>query len=165
MRDIYCRFHIQLEGAGRKRSLAGLAIDISQPQMQAKSGGRKFFELVGRTTKSCRRVGFIPLFGSRTQGCPSSPNLSITSSPLGAQRIFSSLPLYFSRSAARTATASQTHQSLLSCTVFLTTTRSYAKKKKMPPKKNVEEKKLLLGRPGNNLKTGIVRRRKRERRR
>ncbi|ODQ78030.1 hypothetical protein BABINDRAFT_172490 [Babjeviella inositovora NRRL Y-12698] len=26
----------------------------------------------------------------------------------------------------------------------------------MPPKKKVEEKKLLLGRPGNNLKTGIV---------
>ena len=26
----------------------------------------------------------------------------------------------------------------------------------MPPKKQVEEKKILLGRPGNNLKTGIV---------
>lgn len=26
----------------------------------------------------------------------------------------------------------------------------------MPPKKNVEEKKILLGRPGNNLKSGIV---------
>ncbi|KAH3681065.1 hypothetical protein WICPIJ_007979 [Wickerhamomyces pijperi] len=26
----------------------------------------------------------------------------------------------------------------------------------MPPKKNVEEKKVLLGRPGNNLKSGIV---------
>ncbi len=26
----------------------------------------------------------------------------------------------------------------------------------MPPKKNVVEKKILLGRPGNNLKIGIV---------
>ncbi|GMG56054.1 unnamed protein product [Ambrosiozyma monospora] len=26
----------------------------------------------------------------------------------------------------------------------------------MPPKKQVEEKKILLGRPGNNLKSGIV---------
>lgn len=26
----------------------------------------------------------------------------------------------------------------------------------MPPKKVVEEKKVLLGRPGNNLKSGIV---------
>lgn len=26
----------------------------------------------------------------------------------------------------------------------------------MPPKKQVEEKKVLLGRPGNNLKSGIV---------
>ena len=28
--------------------------------------------------------------------------------------------------------------------------------KKMPPKKAVQEKKVLLGRPGNNLKIGIV---------
>jgi obg-like ATPase 1 len=26
----------------------------------------------------------------------------------------------------------------------------------MPPKKKEEEKKILLGRPGNNLKSGIV---------
>jgi len=26
----------------------------------------------------------------------------------------------------------------------------------MPPKKNVQEEKILLGRPGNNLKSGIV---------
>jgi obg-like ATPase 1 len=26
----------------------------------------------------------------------------------------------------------------------------------MPPKKKVEEEKILLGRPGNNLKSGIV---------
>lgn len=37
-------------------------------------------------------------------------------------------------------------------------TRSYAKKaRKMPPKKAVKEEKILLGRPGNNLKSGIVR--------
>src|ERR1700744_1376243 len=33
--------------------------------------------------------------------------------------------------------------------------RGYAKRK-MPPKKVAEEKKVLLGRPGNNLKSGIV---------
>ena len=27
----------------------------------------------------------------------------------------------------------------------------------MPPKKGVKEEKILLGRPGNNLKSGIVR--------
>jgi len=27
----------------------------------------------------------------------------------------------------------------------------------MPPKKQVQEEKILLGRPGNNLKSGIVR--------
>ena len=36
--------------------------------------------------------------------------------------------------------------------------RFYAKKsRKMPPKKPVKEEKILLGRPGNNLKSGIVR--------
>lgn len=33
--------------------------------------------------------------------------------------------------------------------------RAYAKRK-MPPKKQVKEEKVLLGRPGNNLKSGIV---------
>jgi hypothetical protein len=42
--------------------------------------------------------------------------------------------------------------------IVFTTTRHYAKsRKKMPPKKVVKEEKLLLGRPGNNLKSGIVR--------
>jgi len=77
---------------------------------------------------------------------------TITTSTLGAQRLFSSLSTPFQRSAARTAAR---HQSLLSCTVFITTTRTYAKKK-MPPKKAAKEEKLLLGRPGNNLKSGIV---------
>jgi hypothetical protein len=77
---------------------------------------------------------------------------TITTSTFGAQRLFSSLSTTFQRSAARTAT---NNQSLLSCTVFLITTRTYAKKK-MPPKKAAKEEKILLGRPGNNLKSGIV---------
>ncbi len=43
-----------------------------------------------------------------------------------------------------------------------TTARSFAtsparKRSRMPPKKKEEEKKVLLGRPGNSLKSGIVR--------
>lgn len=34
--------------------------------------------------------------------------------------------------------------------------RFYASKRKMPPKKEVKQEKILLGRPGNNLKSGIV---------
>jgi obg-like ATPase 1 len=50
----------------------------------------------------------------------------------------------------------QTHFGLLNCTVTITK-RTYAKSRKMPPKKAVKEEKILLGRPGNNLKAGIVR--------
>ena len=52
-----------------------------------------------------------------------------------------------------------TRSSLYTAVVFTSTTRSYSTKKpkKMPPKKAVKEEKLLLGRPGNNLKSGIVR--------
>lgn len=83
--------------------------------------------------------------------------ITTTTSSLGAPRIFSSLLHTFQQSAARTATANTlTYQSLLSCTVLHTSTRSYAKKKKMPPKKALKEEKILLGRPGNNLKSGIV---------
>ena len=39
---------------------------------------------------------------------------------------------------------------------FKNTRRSYAKGRRMPPKKAVKEEKVLLGRPGNNLKSGIV---------
>jgi hypothetical protein len=77
---------------------------------------------------------------------------TVTTSTFGAQRLFSSLSTPFQRSAARTAT---NNQSLFSCTVFLATSRTYAKKK-MPPKKAAKEEKILLGRPGNNLKSGIV---------
>ena len=43
--------------------------------------------------------------------------------------------------------------------VLLIPLRTYASKskKKMPPKKAVKEEKILLGRPGNSLKSGIVR--------
>ena len=37
------------------------------------------------------------------------------------------------------------------------TTSSARRRSRMPPKKKEEEKKLLLGRPGNSLKSGIVR--------
>jgi hypothetical protein len=46
---------------------------------------------------------------------------------------------------------------VLDCTFTYISTRSYSKRnKKMPPKKVVQEEKILLGRPGNNLKSGIV---------
>jgi hypothetical protein len=76
---------------------------------------------------------------------------------------FSSLIPTFYRSAARTAShfSAPLHHSGSHTNSFITftTTRTYAsapKKKKMPPKKAVKEEKLPLGRPGNNLKTGIV---------
>jgi obg-like ATPase 1 len=45
---------------------------------------------------------------------------------------------------------------VLDCTFTYISTRSYSKRNKMPPKKVVQEEKILLGRPGNNLKSGIV---------
>jgi len=80
-----------------------------------------------------------------------SPTITTTSN-IGARRIFSSYPLILQPSSARTATQ---NQALLSCTVFITTTRSKSGKR-MPPKKAVKEEKILLGRPGNNLKSGIA---------
>jgi hypothetical protein len=77
----------------------------------------------------------------------------ITTAASGARRIFSSLTFTFHRSAASTATQDK---NLLSCTVSINKTRHYAKKRRMPPKKAAKEEKILLGRPGNNLKSGIV---------
>ncbi len=46
---------------------------------------------------------------------------------------------------------------MLDCTFIYLSTRHYSKRRtKMPPKKPVVEEKILLGRPGNNLKSGIV---------
>lgn len=39
-----------------------------------------------------------------------------------------------------------------------TSRRFASSRKKMPPKKAVKEEKVILGRPGNSLKSGIVRR-------
>lgn len=76
---------------------------------------------------------------------------------------FSSLIPTFYSPAARTAChfSASLHSSPSPTKFFIafTAARTYAsapKKKKMPPKKQVQEVKLPLGRPGNNLKTGIV---------
>lgn len=76
---------------------------------------------------------------------------------------FSSLIPAFSRPTASTVCHGSAHlRSSASAAKFFiafAATRTYAsapKKKKMPPKKQVEEKKIPLGRPGNNLKSGIV---------
>ncbi|CZS91111.1 probable GTP-binding protein [Rhynchosporium graminicola] len=135
-----------------------------------------------RTSRSCRSLQlqlqpllFSPSSHTFTRLKSAAPPLltSITTSSFTTPRLFTSFSsLTFKRSAARTATE---YQSLLSCTVLINSdninnnnnnnnnnrnynhiqTRSYAKKK-MPPKKPVKEEKLLLGRPGNNLKSGIV---------
>lgn len=47
---------------------------------------------------------------------------------------------------------------MLDSTFTYISIRTYAKRNKMAPKKPVVEEKILLGRPGNNLKSGIVRR-------
>ena len=44
----------------------------------------------------------------------------------------------------------------IGCTISITFSRTYAKHRRMPPKKTAKEEKILLGRPGNNLKSGIV---------
>jgi obg-like ATPase 1 len=61
----------------------------------------------------------------------------------------------FYRPAASTAIEFSTCPISPAFRISLTTVRTYAKKK-MPPKKQVKEEKILLGRPGNNLKSGIV---------
>jgi hypothetical protein len=76
------------------------------------------------------------------------------------------LPRPFLATVCRSATANlfsaprgqQPFAASSSSSFLLVFYRSYAKgKKRMPPKKKEEEKKILLGRPGNNLKSGIVR--------
>jgi hypothetical protein len=72
---------------------------------------------------------------------------------------FASLPSVLSHRAARSA-ASLYYNDKALCrvtVVYKTQSRSYAKSRaKMPPKKQVVEEKIPLGRPGNNLKSGIV---------
>lgn len=79
--------------------------------------------------------------------------------PPGAARVLTApQAVAFPRFAARTLCApahSVFEPRAHFCLVFV---RRYAssKKKKMPPKKAPVEQKVLLGRPGNNLKSGIV---------
>lgn len=89
---------------------------------------------------------------------------AVTTSPLQTPALFFfSLPLRFRPSAAGPAFASplkhcsqQSAPPLLSAFLVCRTYASSKKKKKMPPKKVAVEEKVLLGRPGNNLKSGIV---------
>ncbi|KAK2752819.1 hypothetical protein FQN55_005951 [Onygenales sp. PD_40] len=77
---------------------------------------------------------------------------------------FASLSLQFERLAAGPAFSSRlTNPSLrqqpvsaLLSPCFILSRTFASKKKKMGPKKQVKEEKILLGRPGNNLKSGIV---------
>jgi len=63
----------------------------------------------------------------------------------------------FARSAASTALEFSAPAFKQPLRLTFTTVRTYAKhSKKMPPKKQVKEEKVMLGRPGNNLKSGIV---------
>jgi hypothetical protein len=123
----------------------------------ARNSSYKIRQLVGRCAI------FQPtLHESGASHSPTPP--SITPPPAGALTFsFSSLIPTFYRPAASTARQFSTplHHpaSYTNFLITCTTTRTYAsapKKKKMPPKKAVKEEKLPLGRPGNNLKTGIV---------
>lgn len=72
---------------------------------------------------------------------------------------FTSITHTFERSAASTAVGIRhflqgLHTSRTS--VFIAVRTFASSRKKMPPKKAVKEEKILLGRPGNNLKSGIV---------
>jgi hypothetical protein len=86
-------------------------------------------------------------------GCDKPLHTNTTASITGALRIFPSLLPFLNKSAARSAAAPY---DLFSCTISITFKRTYAKHRRMPPKKAVKEEKILLGRPGNNLKSGIV---------
>lgn len=93
---------------------------------------------------------------------PSSTTVAASTFSLVVSRLsFSSLGPQFTSLAAGPAFALK-HTS---CNTFrvtvpsaFTSRRTFAsKKKKMPPKKEVKAEKVHLGRPGNNLKSGIVR--------
>jgi hypothetical protein len=85
-----------------------------------------------------------------------------TTSPFPFPLSFSSLIPFFRRSAASTAVDfSSTFHHSTSAPNFrfrVNAVRTYAKgkRKNMGPKKQVVQEKVLLGRPGNNLKSGIV---------
>ena len=76
-----------------------------------------------------------------------------TTSSFRATAPFTSLQALFTQSAARSAHSITRPLQALGPFVVA---RGIKKKGKMPPKKAVQEEKVLLGRPGNNLKSGIV---------
>lgn len=64
-------------------------------------------------------------------------------------------PKLFTKLAAGSAFALPTQSTVL-VAIQVRTYAADRKGKKMPPKKAVKEEKIWLGRPGNNLKSGIV---------
>ena len=78
--------------------------------------------------------------------------------PLRSQSLFFASFLPLIRPAAASSAFFQTKNQVLDCTVSVLylSSRHYSKRRKMAPKKPVVEEKILLGRPGNNLKSGIV---------
>lgn len=90
---------------------------------------------------------------------PTATTASLTSPAL----FFFSFSFRFDRFAAGSAFAPHlrhcTRQTAAPLFLPSSVARTYASKKKnkkMPPKKEVQQEKVLLGRPGNNLKSGIV---------
>lgn len=67
------------------------------------------------------------------------------------------LPLFFTLEPRRAAGSSSLFFNKPTTFICLSA-RPYSKRRtpRMPPKKAKEEEKILLGRPGNNLKSGIV---------
>jgi hypothetical protein len=84
-----------------------------------------------------------------------SPSLFLVSLPIRLDRLAAG-PAFVSKASLRLHT-NQTFTSGFSLS-FYYIFRPYSSKRKskMPPKKVVKEEKILLGRPGNNLKSGIV---------
>jgi len=114
-----------------------------RPDRQAIALGEP--SVVHQSSSPC---GWLKAFG--IEGCLCSPAVA-TIFHVSAT-FFNSLPLF------GPAAGSAIKKPLLECTItlFHTSTRHYSKRNKMPPKKQVVEEKILLGRPGNNLKSGIV---------
>lgn len=107
--------------------------------------------------KFCVRYHNVFTVTCRDNDCEPSPAHSKVAklSTIRPTLIFFSSPTTFCAKAA--GSALRLRQPLLFHTLRQPV-RTYASKskKKMPPKKAVKEEKILLGRPGNNLKSGIV---------
>lgn len=97
----------------------------------------------------------IPHLVGRQVLLSSSPLVFKLSLFVPLRQIFSS-SLSPSNSHAAGSALNLTRSSAVFLISSLHTTRAYSSKRKMGPKKEVKQEKLLLGRPGNNLKSGIV---------